>query len=105
MEEENEERAEETLTESEAEEQAETGETAEEAHREGEFEQLSGLLETLLGKIDKLAEAVAEGFDNSAAIAVESGESVNEDDSTSETANLDAIEDLPGVDELDLSID
>lgn len=107
--EENNETKEENLTEDEKEEKEETNETVEEAHESGEFNFLREALENINAKIDKLTETVNNGFSESAAIAVESGETITEADKeeNAEVANLedDDFIVVPGIEELDLSID
>lgn len=68
------------LTQDEREQMDETGETPEEAHRAGEFEDLRGMLETLTDKVEGLYDLINEKIDAVAASMVETGTTVTDVD-------------------------
>lgn len=90
-----EEKREDSLTDDEARDVEEQDITGEEAHREGEFDDLRDLIEGLRAEIRK-------GFENlketQIAKAVENGGTIHEDED-----DLD-LDDVPALDELDLTI-
>ena len=60
----------------------------------------------MLDKIEALTDVVKDGFKNAAAIAVESGEVINDDaDESADVVDIDAIDLIPDLNELDLSLD
>lgn len=71
------------LTPGEAEQAAETGESGEEAHRAGEFDDLRGLLEQVLEGIGDIRERIGGVVDAANAVAVDNGAKIvdGEDDS------------------------
>lgn len=85
------------LTEEETEEMKETGATPEDAHREGEFDDLRDKLDKVLSAIDSMNSTLS--------VLVKSGAvTVDESGSNSAVKEDDALEEIPGVDDLDLSI-
>lgn len=84
---EDEKKAKEDLTEGEQEEMEETGETAEEAHREGEFEELRALIADLTKEVSAGFKALDAAVSSLRGIALDNG------------AELDGEEDGDGEDE------
>lgn len=85
------------LTEEETEEMEETGATPEDAHREGEFDDLRDKLDKVLSAIDSMNSTLS--------VLVKSGAvTVDEAGSNSTSEDDGALDEIPGVDDLDLSI-
>lgn len=95
------EKREDSLTDDEARDVESQDVTGEEAHREGEFDDLRDLIKGLYDRIDGIEDAFAKRLDaireNGIAKAVENGGTVHEDDDED-------LNDVPELDELDLSI-
>lgn len=87
---------EEDLTEQEKEEQASTGATADEAHREGEFDALSEKLDKVLTAIDSMNSTLA--------VLVKSGAVIVDEDAEEASVSDDVVDDIPDIDDLDLTI-
>jgi hypothetical protein len=95
------------LTQDEREQMEETGETPEEAHREGEFEDLRNMLENLTAKVEGLYDLVNDRIDAVAASMVETGTTVADADADGDidTVIMDGDSDVADIlDELDLDM-
>ena len=102
---EDEKRAEETLTEGELEQMDETGETPEEAHRAGEYEALSAKLDTVTEKLDGIADSLGKLADAWKATAVDDGAEFRDVDGDGDVdeASIE-VEEIPDLDDMDLDI-
>lgn len=85
----------EDLTPDEKAEEEETDATPEEAHREGEFDDLAAKLDKVIEGIDSLKSTLG--------VLVKSG-AVTVDEGTDEDTVDEAPDEIPGIDDLDLSI-
>ena len=102
---EDEKRAEETLTEGEREHMDETGETPEEAHRAGEYEALSAKLDTVTEKLDGIADSLGRLADAWKATAVDDGAEFRDVDGDGDVGEVSVeFEDIPDLDDMDLDI-
>lgn len=95
------EKREDSLTDDEARDVEERHVTGEEAHREGEFDDLRDLIKGVYDRLDGMEDAFSKRLDvikeTGIAKAVENGATVREDE------NLD-LDDIPELDELNLSL-
>lgn len=98
-----EEKSEETLTEDEREEQPDTGETADEAHREGEFSELRELLAEVLAELASVREEVAKAIDVRNAAAIENGAVI--DDAETIEPDVEIVDEPPIAEERDYTFD
>ena len=112
---EDEKRAEETLTEGERKQMDETGETPEEAHRAGEYEALSAKLDAVtekldgiadsLGKLDGIADSLGKLADAWKATAVDDGAEFRDVDGDGDVDEVSVeVEEIPDLDDMDLDI-
>ena len=102
---EDEKRAEETLTEGEREQMDETGETPEEAHRAGEYEALSAKLDTVTEKLDGIADSLGRLADAWKATAVDDGAEFRDVDGDGDVDEVSVeLEEIPDLDDMDLDI-
>lgn len=81
-----EERERDDLTAAEEEQVEETGETGEEAHRAGEFEELRGMMQQMLDAIGELRESVGGYVDAANAATVDNGAKFVDDEADAEGA-------------------
>lgn len=102
---EDEKRAEETLTEGEREQMDETGETPEEAHRAGEYETLSAKLDTVTDKLDGIADSLGKLADAWKATAVDDGAEFRDIDGDGDVDEVSVeVDEIPDLDDMDLDI-
>ena len=102
---EDERRAEETLTEGEREQMDETGETPEEAHRAGEYDALSAKLDTVTEKLDGIADSLGRLADAWKATAVDDGAEFRDVDGDGDVDEVSVeVEEIPDLDDMDLDI-
>lgn len=95
-------KAKENLTENEQEEMEETGETAEEAHREGEFEELKALVEDLAKEVSAGFKALDAAVSALRGIALDNGAELgNEEDGDGEGEER---YEIPDYDEMDFNL-
>ena len=102
---EDEKRAEETLTEGEREQMDETGETPEEAHRAGEYEALSAKLDIVTEKLDGIADSLGKLADAWKATAVDDGAEFRDIGGDGDVDEVSVeVEAIPDLDDMDLDI-
>lgn len=102
---EDEKRAEETLTEDERAQMEETGETPEEAHRAGEYEALSAKLDTVTDKLDGIADSLGKLADAWRSTAVDDGAEFRDIDGDGDVDEVSVeIEEIPDLDHMDFDI-
>lgn len=102
---EDEKRAEETLTEGEREQMDETGETPEEAHRAAEYDALSAKLDTVTEKLDGIADSLGKLADAWKATAVDDGAEFRDIDGDGDVDKVTVeVDEIPDLDDMDLDI-
>ena len=92
-------KAKENLTEGEREEMEKTGETAPEAHREGEFEELKSLITDLAGEVSAGFKSLDAALSSLRGIALDNGAELSEEDGEDEEHF-----DIPDYDEMDFNL-
>lgn len=97
---EDEKKAKEDLTENEQEEMEETGETPEEAHRQGEFEELKALITDLASEIAAGFKALDAAVATIRGIAIDNGAELDGEDEDEDEERFE----VPDYDEMDFNL-
>ena len=94
------------LTAEEREQMQETGETPQEAHRVGEFEDLKGKLDSIESKLDSMASAISDFRDAWNATAIDDGAEFRDVDGDGDIDVVESgeVEEIPDLEDMNLDI-